>query len=87
MLSFDKVDLLTYVDLLACVDLKNNWLVEFSDLKYKILFKFQVNRVKIDNFRNSAYVDLLVHVALKNNWLVEFSDLICKSSSNFKSMG
>ena len=24
----------------------------------KILFKFQINRMKIDNFTNSAYVDL-----------------------------
>ena len=36
----------------------------------QILFKFQVNRMKIDNFRNSAYVDLLAYGDLKmNRWL------------------
>ena len=30
-----------YVDLLADVDLKNNWLVEFSDLKYKSSSNFK----------------------------------------------
>ena len=34
----------------------------------KILFKFQVNRMKIEDFRNLAYVDLLASVDLKNNW-------------------
>ena len=28
----------------------------------------KVNRMKIDNFRNSAHVDLLADVDLKNNW-------------------
>ena len=36
----------------------------------QIIFKFQVNRMKIDDFRNSAYVDLLADVDLKNNWLL-----------------
>ena len=44
----------------------------------QLLFKFQVNRMKIEDFRKSAYVVLLAYV--------EFSDLICKSSSNFKSI-
>ena len=41
-----------------------------------VLFKFQVNGMKIDNFRNLAHVDLLAYVDLlvqgdlKNNrWL------------------
>ena len=40
----------------------------------KILFKFQVNQMKIDNFRNLADVDLLAYddllttVDLKNDW-------------------
>ena len=39
----------------------------------QILFKFQVNQMKIDNFRNFAnvkflaYVDILADVDLKNN--------------------
>ena len=53
----------------------------------QLLFKFQVNRMKIDSFRNLAYVDLLAKVDLKNNWLVEFSDPKYKFSSNFKSIG
>ena len=48
----------------------------------QLLFKFQVNRMKIDNFRTLAYVDVLVDVDLKNNWLIEFNDLTYKSSSN-----
>ena len=101
---------LAYVDLLVHVDLKNNFLVEFSDLisrscsnfksirwkvriletlpsmlpfglcwpqiiggwinwtDMQILFKFLVNRMKIDNFRNAADVDSVAHVDLKNNW-------------------
>ena len=43
--------------------------------KMQLFFKFQVDRMKIDNFRNSAYVVLLTYVDLKNNSLVEFSDL------------
>ena len=53
----------------------------------QILFKFQVNRMKIDNFRNLANVDLLGYVDLENNWLFEVSDRKYKSSSNFKSIG
>ena len=34
----------------------------------KILFKFQINQMKIDDFRNLAYVDLLADVDLKHNW-------------------
>ena len=34
----------------------------------QLLFKFQVNRMTIDNFRNLAYVDILAYVDLKNNW-------------------
>ena len=30
----------------------------------EMLFKFQVNQMKIEDFRNSAYVDLLVIVDL-----------------------
>ena len=36
--------------------------VEFNDHICNSFFKFQVNPMKIDNFRNSADVDL------KNNW-------------------
>ena len=53
----------------------------------QLLFKSQVNRIEIDNFRNLAYVDLLVDVDLKNKWLVELIDVKYKSSSNFKSIG
>ena len=59
----------------------------------QILFKIQVNQMKIDNFRNLAYVDflayvdLLANVDLKNTLVVEFSDLKYKSSLNFKSIG
>ena len=36
----------------------------------QLLFKFQVNRMKIYNFINSAYVELLAYVNLQNNrWL------------------
>ena len=52
-----------------------------DQINVQILFKFQVNGMKIDNFRNPACVDL------KNNSLVEFSDLKYKSSSKFKPMG
>ena len=53
----------------------------------QILFKFQVNEMKIEDFRNTSWVvDLLVEVDLKNNWLVEFSDLKYKSSSNLKTL-
>ena len=34
----------------------------------QLLFKFQVNRMKINNFRNSAYVDLLANMNLQKNW-------------------
>ena len=34
----------------------------------QMLFKFQVNWMKIDNFRNSAYVDILADVDFDNNW-------------------
>ena len=34
----------------------------------QLLFKFQVNPMKIDNFRNSADVDLLANEDLKRNW-------------------
>ena len=30
----------------------------------KMLFKFQVNWIKIEDFRNSAYIDLIVYVDL-----------------------
>ena len=59
----------------------------------QLLFKFQDNRMKIEDFRNlTQVVDLwpmLIFwcmMTLKNNWLVEFSDLKYKSSSNFKSI-
>ena len=52
-----------------------------------MLFKFQVNRMKIEDFRNPTevvdflvYVDRLVDVDLKINWLVEFNEQICNSS-------
>ena len=32
----------------------------------QLLFKFQVNRMKIDNFRKSAYVVILAYDDLKN---------------------
>ena len=36
----------------------------------KMLFKFQVSRMKIEDFRILAYVDLLVYDNLKiNRWL------------------
>ena len=51
----------------------------------QFLFKFEVNRMKIEDFRNSAYVDLLADVNLKNNWLVElFSDLKYKILLKFQ---
>ena len=34
----------------------------------QILFKFEVNQMEIDNFRNLAHADLLAYVDLKNNW-------------------
>ena len=34
----------------------------------QLLFKFQVNRMKTDNFTNSAYVVLLAYFDLENNW-------------------
>ena len=41
----------------------------------KLLFKFQGNWMKIEDFRNLAYVDLLASFDIKNNWwLVEFID-------------
>ena len=58
-----------------------------------MLFKFQVSRMKIEDFKNTfLVVDLgtmltLWSVDLKNNWLVDFSDLKYKCSSNFKSIG
>ena len=36
----------------------------------QMLFKFKVNRMKIEEFINLAYVELLVYVDLKiNRWL------------------
>ena len=74
-----------YVNLLADVDLKNNWWLN-SMTKYATPLQISSHQIKIDNFRNLAYVDLLADVDLKNNWLVEFSDRKYKSSSNFKSI-
>ena len=34
----------------------------------QLLFKFQVNRMKIDNFRRPAYFDLLAYVDFQKNW-------------------
>ena len=59
-----------YVVILAYDDLKNigGW-IQRPDMQ--ILFKFQVNRMKIEHFRNTILVvELLVYVDLKNNWLV-----------------
>ena len=56
--------------------------IQWPDMQ--MLFKFQVNRIKIEDFRNVAYVHLLVDVDLKNQYMVEFSDLIYKRPSNFK---
>jgi len=87
LLSFDLDDLLVHVVL------KNNWLVEFIELKYKSTSSFRSIRLKLRISEISPKlwllddVDLLVDVDLKNNWLVEFSDLKYKSSSNFKSLG
>ena len=33
----------------------------------QMVFKFQVNRIKIEDFRNLAYVDLLIYDDLKIN--------------------
>ena len=59
----------------------------------QMVFKFQVNWIKIEDFRNLADVDLLVYVDLfaygnnKNNRWLFFGDLMCKWSSNFKLIG
>ena len=44
-------------------------MVKFSAFKFskpdmQMLFKFQVNSIKIEDFRNLAYVDILVYVDL-----------------------
>ena len=42
----------------------------------EILFKFQVNRMKIEDFRNLAYVDLLVDVdLLAHDDILAYGDL------------
>ena len=56
------------------LDLNQSLICLFTDMQ--MFFKFQVNRMKTDNFRNLphvdvlAYVDLLADIDLKNNrWL------------------
>ena len=43
--------------------------IQWADMK--ILFKFQVNWMKIYNFRNLAYVDVLAYIDLKiiGDWI------------------
>ena len=45
-----------HVDLLADIDLKNNLLVEFSDLKDKSSSNFKSFELKLRDFRNPAQV-------------------------------
>ena len=126
-MKIDNFRNLADVDLLVHVDLKNNWLVEFSDQKYKpsskfksrkrklrilerppvfdlwpmltfwpmwtdkiisdwiqwpeiyILFKFKVNGMKIEDFRNSnLVVDLWPMLTF---WSMLTSKIIGKSNS------
>ena len=76
-----------YVDLSVKVDLKNNSLVQFSELNYISSWNFKSIRWKL---RSSEISPLLMTFGWcwpKNNWLVEFSDLKYKSTSNLKSIG
>ena len=54
----------------------------------EIIFKFQVNQMKMDDFRNRTE-DVDRSPILTFWWMLtsKFSDLICKSSSNFNSIG
>ena len=58
--------------------------IQWRDMQ--ILFKFKVNRMKIEDFRN---VGLCWPSGLcwpQNEEVIDFIDLICKWSSNFKSI-
>ena len=56
-----------------------------------MLFKFQVNRIKIEDFRHLAYVDLLIYVDIKNNrwfnsvtWYVNAFQISSQSDENWE---
>jgi len=52
-----------------------------------MLFKIQVNWIKIEDFRNLTYVDVFGLCWPQNSKVVQFSDIKFKWSSNLKSIG
>ena len=66
-MKIDNFGILAYVDLLANVNLQNNWLVEFSDLKYKSSSNFKSIGWKM---KILVIWKICCPFDLKNNWLV-----------------
>ena len=75
---------LAYVDLLVYVDLKNNWLVEFSALKFQSSSNFESIRWKLTILEIRPMLTFRPMWTVKTNWWMNSVTWLGKSSFKFQ---